>query len=419
MRARLWRQQRVLVLAALAAVAALTVPSACASGSDAVRVVVTPKSSAADEPIHIVVRGLGSDQLVTVRVTSVDEMKVAWASSATFRATPGGTVDVGRAASVGGSYTGVWGMGLIAMLKATKRDPTGAYYWNGMHPQTFRVTIRSHARVLASTRFRRRFIAHPVRVQHESLSAHGFYGNYYSQQRSGRHPAILALGGSEGGIIGMFLVSNLLAAHGYPTLDIAYFKESGLPQTLSNIRLEYFAQALRWLRQQPQVDPTRIIVVGASRGSEAAQLLGVYYPNLVHAVVAHVPANVALCGYPDCSEPAWTLHGQLLPYTHEFNTPNPTDNPAAVIPVERIRGPIFLTCAGKDTVWASCPYAEAIMRRLNAHHDRYRHVLYRYANSDHQIGLMPYQPVADGNDRATEITREHVWPRLLAFLGSV
>jgi dienelactone hydrolase len=365
------------------------------------------------------VRGLASAQLVTVRVTSMDEMKIPWASSATFRAAPGGTVDVDRAAPVSGSYSGVWGMGLIAMLKATKRDPAGAYFWNRTHPQTFTVTIRSRRGIVASTTFRRRFVAHRVRVEHEPLDAHGFYGNYYTRRLSGRHPAILAFGGSEGGIIGMFLVSNLLAAHGYPTLDIAYFKEPGLPQSLANIPLEYFAKALRWLRQQPHVDPNRIIVVGASRGSEAAELLGVYYPDLVHAVVAHVPSNVALCGYPDCSEPAWTLHDRLLPYTHEFDTPNPTDNPAAVIPVERIHGPIFLTCAGKDTVWVSCPYAEAIMRRLDAHHDRYRHVLYRYANSDHQIGLMPYEPVAVGNDRATEIARERVWSRLLAFLNAV
>ena len=74
---------------------------------------------------------------------------------------------------------------------------------------------------------------------------------------------------------------------------------------------------------------------------------------------------------------------------------------------------------GKDTVWASCLYADAIMHRLDAHHDRYHHVLYRYANSDHRIGLMPYEPVARGNDRATEITREHVWPLLLAFLAGV
>jgi dienelactone hydrolase len=309
-------------------------------------------------------------------------------------------------------------MGLIAMLKATKPDPPGAYLWSAAHAETFTVTIRSRGRLVASTEFRRRLIARRIRVEHEPLSAHGFYGDYFTPTLSWRRPAILAFGGSEGGIDGMSFTSQLLAAHGYPTLDIAYFKEPGLPHSLESIPLEYFAKALRWLRLQPHVDPSRIIVLSASRGSEAALLLGVHYSNLVHAVVAQVPSNVAHGGYPDGSEPAWTLRGQLIPYTHEFNTSNPTDNPAAVIPVERIRGPVLLTCAGHDTVWASCPYAGAIIRRLDAHHDGYAHVLYRYARSDHRIGLMPYEPLAFGNDRATEITREHVWPRLLTFLDA-
>jgi hypothetical protein len=86
-------------------------------------------------------------------------------------------------------------------------------------------------------------------------------------------------------------------------------------------------------------------------------LLGVCYPELVHAVVALVPSNVAICSFPDCTRPAWLLHGAPLPYTSQFNDPHPTDDPRAVIPVERIQGPIFLACGGADTVWVSCPYA--------------------------------------------------------------
>ena len=57
-----------------------------------------------------------------------------------------------------------------------------------------------------------------------------------------------------------------------------------------------------------------------SRGSEAALLLGVYYPHLVHAVAAVVPSSVALCSYPLCDGPAWTLHGKPVPYTRQLRT---------------------------------------------------------------------------------------------------
>src|SRR6202035_2628930 len=111
-----------------------------------------------------------------------------------------------------------------------------------------------------------------------------------------------------------------------------------------NIPLEYFARALTWLAGQPNVDAHHIYVNGASRGSEAALLLGAYYPNLVAGVIAATPGNTALCSYPACDAPAWTLNGQALPYTHQFNLTSPSDNPAAVIPVEHIQGSILMIC---------------------------------------------------------------------------
>ena len=240
---------------------------------------------------------------------------------------------------------------------------------------------------------------------------------------------MLVFGGSDGGLSGT-LVAALLAAHGYPALALAYFNAPGLPAQLSDIPLEYFATALRWLRAQPQVDPRHVLTLGVSRGSEAALLLGAYYPRLVNGVIASVPSDVAICSYPNCSGPAWTLHGRPLPYTFQFDNPHPVDDPAAVIPVERIRGPVFLDCGGADAVWVSCPYARAIMTRLAAHHDAYQHVLQAYPAAGHGVGsLVPYEPAAatvtpgvnlsgrtpDANPDADAA----LWPRLLGFLAGV
>ena len=418
--------KRIVVLvtiAALAVVAALTASVYVASGGTAVRVSVSPALSALDQPIRIAVHGLAPGELATMRLRSVDSTGISWASVATFRADGAGTVDLDAAAPVSGAYSGVWGMGLIAMMRSpatpTRPDPARAYFWHGTKAQTFQLSVRSQGRELASKTFRRRLTARPVRIEQQQLSDHGFVGEWFAPSHSGRRPAVLAIGGSEGGDLGLFLDSDVLAANDYPTLDIAYFKAPGLPNWLANIRLEYFAKALQWLRRQPGVDPSRIIVLGASRGSEAAQLLGVYYPNLVHAVIATSPANVALCDYPFCVAPAWTLHGKPLPYTHQLNDPHPTDNPAAVIPVERIQGPIFLACGGKDTVWVSCEYAHAIMNRLDDHHDRYPHVLQEEPKAGHHVDdLTPYEPLAIGNDPADEMAREKIWPHFLRFLAA-
>ena len=167
-------------------------------------------------------------------------------------------------------------------------------------------------------------------------------------------------------------------------------------------------------------------MLGVSRGSEAAQLLGVYYPDLVHAVIASVPSNVALCSYPGCTGPAWTLHGQALPYTSEFDDPSPSAGPAAVIPDQRIQGPVFLDCGEADQTWTSCPYAQAILRLLDAHHDHWAHVLFAYPGAGHDVGaLIPYEPespavaATDPDYGTDQQARALLWPHLLSFLAGL
>jgi hypothetical protein len=45
-------------------------------------------------------------------------------------------------------------------------------------------------------------------------------------------------------------------------------------------------------------------------------------------------------------------------------------------------------------VWTSCPYARAILSRLDRHHDRWTHVLYAYPGAGHVVGdFAPYEPL--------------------------
>jgi hypothetical protein len=144
----------------------------------------------------------------------------------------------------------------------------------------------------------------------------GLYGNLYlPETTAARRPAVLVFSGSGGGLT-TSSAAALLAAHGYPSLALAYFKVPGLPQTLHNIPLEYFTRALKLL-------------------------LGAHFPRLVNGVIAGVPSSVVNPGErPDASKPAWTLGGRPLPAVSpsEFGRPDQTSDPRAVIPVERIRG---------------------------------------------------------------------------------
>lgn len=70
---------------------------------------------------------------------------------------------------------------------------------------------------------------------------------------------------------------------------------------------------------------------------------------------------------PAGTAPAWTFHVTPVPRDDpaEYKLPDPPGAPAAVIPVDRIRGPILTLCGGADLIWPSCPYAHAIATRAD------------------------------------------------------
>lgn len=387
-----------------------------------VRLSVLPAASVEDQPVDVSARGLGPHEIVSLSVASTDARGVRWTSAATFAANGSGMVDTRRDAPRAGAYTGAWGTGLIAMMRPTGPAPAHAYFWTSTRPFHFIASVQARGETIASTTFLRRFSNTMLTRRRESLSTAGLIGEFDYPTAAVQHPAILLLGGSEGGIPST-LAAGLLAAQGYPVLALAYFKEPGLPQELQNIPLEYFERALRWLDRQPQVDPAHVAVLGVSRGSEAALLSGAFFPALVHAVIAMAPSDAAICSYPGCLGPAWTLHGRAIPYTRQFDNPQPTDQPAAIIPVERIHGPMFLACGTDDQTWNSCAYATAIIDHLDAAHDGFPHILYRYANAGHIVGsFVPDEPgwthLNDPDPQADQQALAADWPRLLKFLAT-
>lgn len=254
-----------------------------------------------------------------------------------------------------------------------------------------------------------------------TLENPGFVGDFHCSDHAGPRSGVLVIGGSSGGLQYASVVSENLAEHGLPSLGVAYHNAPGLPRSLSCIPLEYFRSALTWLANQPAVNPTRVVVMGASRGSEAALLSAVHFPALVAGVAVLVPGNVVLCSWPPGS-PAWTLNGEPLPYTSRFG-PN-CDNEAAAIPVEKIEVPLFLLSAGRDEVWPSSAMAEAVVRRRNAfglgEHDRWIDLPF----SGHRVspaGRARQAPAAEGSVHLAEDhdAAARAWEDLLRFVQTV
>ena len=161
---------------------------------------------------------------------------------------------------------------------------------------------------------------------------------------------------------------------------------------------------------------------GRLRGGEAALLLGATYPDLVYGVAALVPSNVVNCSNP-CTGASWTLGDQPVPFTR-LGQPNPTDVPEAVIPVERIRGPVLTVCGGADRIWYSCDYADAVAARLQAGGQVQPHLFLAYPDAGHGVAMpIPHEPdrplpsLEGTTPAANWHAREQAWPRVLSFLA--
>ena len=198
-------------------------------------------------------------------------------------------------------------------------------------------------------------------------------GNYYPGRGGGRRPALLVLGGSEGGIgSGITTMSKNLARQGITVLNVSYFRAPGQPNKLEEIPLETFDRAIQWMRMQPEVAPDRIGVLGGSKGAEAALLIATRHPEL-RVVVATMPSSVIWAGVNwktfISHRPSWSLGGKPLDYLPLASFDRKTISSVyrsvlaasdareqAAIPVERIAAPVLLVCGEDDAMWPSCPH---------------------------------------------------------------
>ena len=457
----------VSVVTAVLTSACLTTGPCRAQSGGAPRFHLSPDTALIDEPIGIVLSGLPPGREVTIRLTGLDSV-TGWRARAAFRADERGGVDLTRAAPTRGTYAGVHAMGLFWSLipdsgsaplapGAVRTPNAGA-----PAPQRWELAAELDGSVVATDTVWRRAVAPGVTIV--PVRERGLVATLFIPPDGGRHPAVIVLNGSQGGIAAPSSFPGGLASRGFVVLALGYFATAGLPPNLREIPLEYFGTALQWLAAQPSVDSTRIGVLGQSRGAELALLLGATYPS-VRAVVAYVPSNVAWPGtLTDATRaPAWTIGGHAVPTLRARETPAavarhagcptaPTcrapltrheflalldDSAAAAraeIPVERIRGGVLLISGVEDGLWPSTLMADRIVARLHGHGFPYPVEHRAYEGAGHGIGR-PYiatpfvgrarpHPITGrlvtqgGTPAGTALASEDSWPRVLSFLDA-
>ncbi|MGZ0147206.1 acyl-CoA thioesterase/BAAT N-terminal domain-containing protein [Kribbella sp. WER1] len=342
--------------------------------------VVDRTDALADQPVHVKVTDLPAHKMVSVAAEAVDHDGKRWRGEATFTADAHGTVDLDNAKPASGSYQDVDGMGLFWSMNPPDGDPDEQSFVppaeGGWPVEHVELSVSSGGKQVARTTITRRWTAPGVSSR---ALPEQFTGRYVVPKSDGaRHPAVLLLGGSEGGVPPLS-VAELLASHGYPVVALAYFRAPGRPRDLHDIPIEYFAQAAEWLGARPEVDPARIVAMGTSYGSQPALLVAELFPATVHGAVLFAPGDKIIRAFPHPTGAAWTFRGRPLPPDEE-------------IPVDAVDGPVLAVAGYVDAQWESRLSALSIMRRLDAAHDRYPHEAVVVDGAGHGVGGTPYLP---------------------------
>jgi dienelactone hydrolase len=363
------------------------------------RIEIEPATLLAGEPLSIRLTDLKSTQ--TVLLTSERTVREFTGQTRRFRAQSRyvadaqGRVNLATQAPVdGSSYSGadvrgpLWSM--VGTGDAHADLPTG------------RVLFKLHAdqtdpKPLADATLEIRNALPEVATR----KAEAFEGAVFaSLPGSQKRPALIVLGGSEGGSA-ITRDAPHFASYGYAVLALPYYSPPqwgaagqmpaelpGLPATFTNIPVERLQAARDWLVQQPEVDESRIGLIGASKGAELVLLAGTHM-SWMRAIVAYVPTDVVWEGWgtgvAEGSTASFAWQGKpyaFVPYKDfgaefggfasgqdvKIRRPHDKGRTAAApervagarIPVERIQAALMVVGGGDDQVWASGEMAQAV-----------------------------------------------------------
>lgn len=245
-------------------------------------------------------------------------------------------------------------------------------------------------------------------IKPKAIKDYGFQADYFVRDHIKDKTTVILLGGGQWGDYW----AQQFANKDMVGLSIPYTGKEGLPRLPEEIELEYFENAINWLREQPEVDPDKIIVMGASRNAELALVIASTFPRSISGVVAYAPSavswsNTVLPYNSNEMKSSWSYKGRDIPYvpmdkikgnkSDEIKVleywNNGLEKTASVekasIQVEKINGPILLFSGYDDRVWPSSFMADMIEKRLveNSFEHSFQNI--KYDNAGHLISNNP------------------------------
>lgn len=355
----------------------------------------------AGNPLSIVIEGLPPDTAVTLvaeRGVSEwgmpDDQFKRYRAEATFRSDAKGTIDLATAKpNKGSSYTSADVRGLFWSMMPTK--DAAPKDWKGGE---VRFTARVGDKDVATGMITLLRALPEVKTEKVEKFEGALFASLPTKPNEKR-PAIILLGGSEGG---SFVTSGAaqMASHGFAVLALPYYSPPEgasrkaelptLPSAFADIPIERLNMARDWLKTRADIDVSKIAIHGTSKGAEFA-LLAATYLQWPTAIVAVVPTDVVWEGWgADIEEgkrSSFALNGKPFPFVPykefveelggfqtgadvRFRRPqdkgraaNPAAAATARIPIERYKGAVAIVAGQEDQVWNSGMMAHNIAER--------------------------------------------------------
>jgi dienelactone hydrolase len=97
-------------------------------------------------------------------------------------------------------------------------------------------------------------------------------------------------------------------------------------------------------------------------------------------------------------------------------------HPDAVIPVEKINGPVMVICGKRDGLWPSCRMSAQVVARLAANNFKHAVRILKYAEAGHAVfgpTVFPETPTFTAlGGAAGNAARLDSWPKAVSFIDA-
>ena len=281
------------------------------------------------------------------------------------------------------------------------------------------------------------------------------YAFFAKPEGDGPFPALILLGGSEGGDGSARRFASAFLEQGYAVLGLPYYSPAyfgrpqqlpGLPKAFDALPLDNLETARNWLRGREDVRSAAIGIYGVSKGAEMA-LAGASRIDGFAAVAAIVPSDVIWEGWGPETKPgepsSFSWRGEALPFvpylgmeaefakyadpvaTVRLRTPqdagrraNPDRVPNARIRVEDIDEPVLVAGGDADNTWNSGLMAQNIAER-RAEASDLETVAMIFPDAGHALSGTGKQ-LTEGTFRYSEANlaaQRKIWPATLEFFA--